>query len=174
MNIAALDAFVTKVTLAWLAKEGIWPVSDQRDQDLDSQITAIEARPQQAAVEFAEDPDVTPEQVREMSRRLGAKLDDLRSRQADRLGPTCSAAWIGQTSPISDRRCRSRGGEPSSASPLAPSLSRRPLDPGAASSILSGWMCHRGGHNLKELRQRSRLREDLVHSLCVGDAFGHP
>jgi site-specific DNA recombinase len=111
VNIAALDEFVTKLTLARLAKEGVRPVADQRDQDLDNQIAATEARLRQVAVEFADDPDVTPEQVREMTRRLRARLDDLRSRQADRLesdvlngldGPDLSE--LGPRLPLSRRR----------------------------------------------------------------------
>jgi hypothetical protein len=70
-----------------------------------------EARLREVAVEFADDPDVTPEQVREMTRRLRARLDDLRSRQADRLesdvlngldGPDLGELW--PRLPLSRRR----------------------------------------------------------------------
>jgi site-specific DNA recombinase len=111
VSIAALDEFITKLALARLAKEGIRPAGDPPDRDLDRQIAAVEARLRQVAVEFADDPDVTPEQVREMTRRLRAKLDDLHSRQADRLesdvlngldGPDVADLW--PVLPLSRRR----------------------------------------------------------------------
>ncbi len=111
VNVAALDEFVTKLTLGRLAKEGIRPAAGDQDQALDSQIAAVEARLRQVAVEFADDPDVTPDQLREMTRRLRAKLDTLRSRQADRLesdvlkgldGPNLAALW--PSLPLSRKR----------------------------------------------------------------------
>ena len=45
----------------------------------------MEARLHQVAMEFADDPDVTPEQLRTITRRLRERLRELQSRQADRV-----------------------------------------------------------------------------------------
>jgi DNA invertase Pin-like site-specific DNA recombinase len=83
--VPVLDDFVTRLVFARLAKEGIRPSHDRQNHELTEQIAAVEARLHQVAIEFADDPDVTPEQLKAITRRLRGRLDELCSRQADRL-----------------------------------------------------------------------------------------
>jgi site-specific DNA recombinase len=82
-----LDEFVTALVIARLAKANIQPPTDISD-GLGEQIAAVEARLEEVAITFADDPDVTAEQVRVMSRRLRNTLDHLQTRHADRMRST--------------------------------------------------------------------------------------
>jgi site-specific DNA recombinase len=90
-NAAHLERFILKLVFARLAERGIAPAAPNPDGDsvdLEERIAALEARLEQIAEEFADDPDVTPEQVRAMSRRVRSQLDDLRVKQAATLRTT--------------------------------------------------------------------------------------
>jgi site-specific DNA recombinase len=87
-NAAHLERFILKLVLARLAERGISAAAPPVDEDatsLDERIAGLETRLEQIAEEFADDPDVTPEQVRAMTRRVRSQLDDLRVQQAASL-----------------------------------------------------------------------------------------
>jgi site-specific DNA recombinase len=86
-----LDEFVTNLIIERLAAADIKPTSETADGQLGQQITAVEARLEQVAIEFADDPDITADQVRTMTRHLRSTLDKLQARQADRMRSTVLA-----------------------------------------------------------------------------------
>jgi len=90
-----LDEFVTGLIIARLAAANVQPVSDVGNDQLGEQIAAVEARLEQVAIDFADDPDVTADQVRAMTRRLRTTLDELQTRQADRMRSTVLAGLEG-------------------------------------------------------------------------------
>jgi site-specific DNA recombinase len=90
-----LDEFVTSLIVARLTAANIQAPTDVGDDRLGEQIAAVEARLEQVAVDFADDPDVTADQVRAMSRRLRSTLDELQARQADRMRSTVLAGLGG-------------------------------------------------------------------------------
>jgi site-specific DNA recombinase len=83
-----LDEFVTSLIIGRLAAAHIQPTTDTAANHLGEQIAAVEARIEQVAIDFADDPDVTADQVRVMTRRLRNALDQLQAHQADRLRST--------------------------------------------------------------------------------------
>jgi site-specific DNA recombinase len=85
VRVPTLDEFVTRLVFARLEREGVQPIPSGGDDRVDEEIVAVEARLRQVAVEFADDPDVTPEQLRTITRRLRDRLQELQSRQADRM-----------------------------------------------------------------------------------------
>jgi site-specific DNA recombinase len=91
-----LDQFVTGLVIARLSTENIQQTADLDDNELGEQIAAVEARLEQVAISFADDLDVTADQVRTMTRRLRTTLDQLYARQADRLRSTVLAG-LGET-----------------------------------------------------------------------------
>jgi DNA invertase Pin-like site-specific DNA recombinase len=85
VRVPALDEFVTRLVVARLEREGVQPLAEGHDDQLGEELVAVEARLQQVAVEFADDPEVTPEQLRTITRRLRERLEELKGRQADRV-----------------------------------------------------------------------------------------
>jgi site-specific DNA recombinase len=83
-----LDDFVAGLIIARLAEAKIQPISDVGDDRLGERIAAVEARLEQVAIDFADDPDITADQLRAMTRRLRTTLDELHARQADRMRST--------------------------------------------------------------------------------------
>jgi site-specific DNA recombinase len=83
-----LDEFVTSLIIGRLAAADIQPITDTTDDYLGQQIAAVEARLEQVAIDFADDPDLTADQVRAMTRRLRGSLEKLQDRQADRIRST--------------------------------------------------------------------------------------
>jgi hypothetical protein len=83
-----LDEFVTSLIIGRLAAAHIQPTTDTEDSHLGEQIAAVEARLEQVAIDFADDPDVTADQVRIITRRLRNALDQLQAHQADRMRST--------------------------------------------------------------------------------------
>lgn len=90
-----LDEFVTGLMIARLTAVSLQPAIDIGEKQIGEQIAAIEARLEQVAIDFADDPDVTADQVRTMTRRLRSSLDRLQTRQADRLRSTVLAGLGG-------------------------------------------------------------------------------
>ncbi len=89
-SLDRLDEFVTSLVIARLASEEIQQTVDVDDK-LGEQIAAVEARLEEVAISFADDLDVTADQVRAMTRRLRTTLDQLYAHQADRLRSTILA-----------------------------------------------------------------------------------
>jgi DNA invertase Pin-like site-specific DNA recombinase len=83
-----LDEFVTGLIIGRLTAANLQSTTGTADSQLGEQIAAIEARLEQVAIDFADDPDVTADQVRVMTRRLRNSLDELQARQAERLRST--------------------------------------------------------------------------------------
>lgn len=78
-----LDDAVTRLVLDKLERDAAAPIGSQDVAQLDGQIQAVEARLEQATDEFAHDPDVTPDQLRRITRHLRAQLEELYNRRAD-------------------------------------------------------------------------------------------
>jgi site-specific DNA recombinase len=93
-SLSHLDAWVTSRVVDRLAQADQGPGSEA-DAELVDQIAAVEARLEQVAIDFADDPDVTTDQVRVMSRRLLGTLDQLQSRRADRIRSSALAGLQG-------------------------------------------------------------------------------
>ena len=90
-----LDEFVTALVITRLARANIQPGPDVGNEQLGEQIAAVEARLEEVAVAFADDPTITADQVRAMTRRLRNTLDQLQARQADRMRSTVLAGLGG-------------------------------------------------------------------------------
>ena len=80
-----LDEFVANLIIARLAAANLQPPINTEEDRLGEQIAAVEARLEEVAVAFADDPYVTADQVRTMTRRLRATLDELQARHAERM-----------------------------------------------------------------------------------------
>lgn len=80
-----LDEFITKLIIPRLASADVESPANVGHDQLGEQIAATEARLEEVAIAFADDPDVTADQVRAMTRRLRSTLDGLQARQADRM-----------------------------------------------------------------------------------------
>ena len=94
-SLQHLDEFVTGLIISRLAAANIQPAADTTLNQLGEQIATVEARLEQVAIDFADDPDVTADQVRAMTRRLRNTLDQLQARQADRMRTTVLAGLGG-------------------------------------------------------------------------------
>jgi hypothetical protein len=94
-SLQHLDEFVTDLLIARLSIANIQPVCDVGNDPLGEQIAAVEARLEEVAINFADDPDITPDQVRTMTRHLRKNLDELQVRQADRMRSTVLAGLGG-------------------------------------------------------------------------------
>jgi hypothetical protein len=79
------------------------PPTSPEDNRLGEQIAAVEARLEEVAIQFADDPYVSADQVRAMTRRLRATLDELQTRHAERMrsnvlagmaGADLAATWV--------------------------------------------------------------------------------
>jgi site-specific DNA recombinase len=90
-----LDEFVASLIVARLTAADIQPATDPDDDRLGEQIAAVEARLEEVAIAFADDPDVTAEQVRVMTHRLRGTFDQLQARQGARMRSAVLAALGG-------------------------------------------------------------------------------
>jgi hypothetical protein len=94
---------VANLIIARLAAANLQPPANTEYNRLGEQIAAIEARLEEVAVAFADDPDVTADQVRAMTRRLQARLGQLQASHAKVVrsnvlagigGSDLAASWV--------------------------------------------------------------------------------
>jgi site-specific DNA recombinase len=95
-SVDHLDEFVANLIIARLTAANLQPLTDPEDNRLGEQLAAVEARLEEVAVAFADDPAVTANQVRVMTRRLRAKLDELQTRHAELMRPNVVAGIGGE------------------------------------------------------------------------------
>jgi DNA invertase Pin-like site-specific DNA recombinase len=80
-----LDDVVARLVLDKLERDS---TNNKEDEQIDHEINGVEARLGQVTDEFADDPDVSPDQLRRITRRLRAQLEELYARRADQVWST--------------------------------------------------------------------------------------
>jgi site-specific DNA recombinase len=110
-SLRYLDEFVASLITARLSAANLQSPMNTDVNRLGEQIAAVEARLEEVAITFADDPCVTADQVRAMTRRLRTRLDELQASHAERIrskvlagigGADLAGSWA--SLPLSRRR----------------------------------------------------------------------
>lgn len=92
---AALERYVVLALHAWWTDNQQWTPREETTgvSDVGQQIAALRLRMDQAAEQFADDDDVTPEQLRAMTRRWTLRLTELEAEQARQRQSRVMHSW---------------------------------------------------------------------------------